>query len=125
MFQSVIRPLGCSVALAASLLAAGCAARPEYVAEPDKATKILEDTLAAWRDGVSCEDLRRRSPPVHVADERWLRGVELKSFTVGKGVPFGPSTRFEVTLEGPPPLGTRQVVYTVSTQPAISVALGD
>ena len=120
-----IHSLGGLVLLAVCLLAPGCAARPEYVAEPDKATKILEEALTAWRDGVSCEELRQRNPPVHVADERWLRGAELTSFTIGKGVPFGPSTRFEVTLEGPPPLGTKAVVYTVSTQPAISVALGD
>lgn len=123
--MSLIRSLGCLGALAASLLAAGCAARPEYVAEPDKATAILEEALGAWRDGKTCEELRERRPPVHVADERWLRGTELTSFTIQKGIPFGPSTRFEVTLEGPPPLGTKKVVYTVSTQPAISIALGD
>ena len=112
-------------ALATALAVAGCAGRAEYVAEPDKATTILEETLAAWRDGATCEDLRARKPPVHVADERGLRGAKLESFTIRKGIPFGPSTRFEVTLEGPPPLGKKEVVYTVSTQPAISVALGD
>lgn len=112
-------------ALVANLLATGCAGRPEYVAEPDKAAAILEDALGAWRDGASCDDLRKRKPPVHVADERWLRGATLERFTIDKTAPFGPSTRFEVTLEGPAPLGTKQVVYLVSTQPAISIALGD
>ena len=123
--MNTVRSSGCLGVLVASLLATGCAGRPAYVAEPEKATTILEESLAAWRDGVTCEELRARRPPVHVADERWLRGTKLERFTIGKGVPFGPSTRFEVTLEGPPPLGTKQVVYTVSTQPAISVALGD
>lgn len=123
--MSTIRPLPWLGVLAAALAAAGCAGKPVYVAEPDKAQTILEETLAAWRDGATCEDLRARKPPVHVADERWLRGTKLESFTIRKAVPFGPSTRFEVTLEGPAPLGKKDVVYTVSTQPAISVALGD
>lgn len=104
---------------------AGCSRRPAYVAEPDKAAVVLETVLAAWRDGVTCEDLRKRVPPIHVADERWLRGATLESFSIGEVRPFGPSTRFEVTLVGPPPIGTKKVVYVVSTQPAISVALGD
>ena len=120
-----VRSIGFAGALVASLLATGCAGKPEYVAEPDKATAILEEALAAWRDGATCEELRKRKPPVHVADERWLRGTTIERFTIDKTVPFGPSTRFEVTLEGPAPLGKKQVVYTVSTQPAISIALGD
>ena len=123
--MSTIRSLGLLGALVAGFLATGCAGRPEYVAEPEKATTILEETLAAWRDGVSCEALRERKPPVFVADERWLRGAELTSFTIHDKKPFGPSTRFDVTLEGPPPLGKKKVVYSVSTQPNISVALGD
>ena len=123
--MSMIRSAGLFGALVAGLLATGCAARLEYVAEPEKATAILEETLAAWRDGVSCEALRKRTPPVYVADERWLRGAELTSFTIDARKPFGPSTRFDVTLEGPAPLGTKKVVYSVSTQPNISVALGD
>jgi len=123
--MSTIRPHAWLGLLAAALAAAGCGGKAEYLAEPDKAATILEETLAAWRDGAACEDLRKRKPPVHVADERWLRGTKLDSFTIRKGVPFGPSTRFAVTLEGPPPLGKKEVVYTVSTQPAISVALGD
>lgn len=123
--MSTSRSLSWLGVLAAALAAAGCAGKPVYVAEPDKAQTILEETLAAWRDGATCEALRQRKPPVHVADERWLRGTKLESFTIRTAVPFGPSTRFEVTLEGPAPLGKKDVVYTVSTQPAISVALGD
>ncbi len=111
--------------LVAAALPVGCGRKVEYVAEPEKATAILETVLAAWRDGATCEDLRGRSPPIHVADEQWLRGAKLESFTLGEGRSFGPSTRFEVTLVGPPPIGTKKVVYVVSTQPAISVALGD
>ncbi|MFM7249223.1 MAG: hypothetical protein ACKO5R_04940 [Planctomycetaceae bacterium] len=111
--------------LVATALPVGCGRKVEYVAEPEKATAILESVLAAWRDGATCEDLRGRSPPIHVADEQWLRGAKLESFTLGEGRSFGPSTRFEVTLVGPPPIGTKKVVYVVSTQPAISVALGD
>lgn len=105
--------------------AAGCSRGPAYVAEPDKAAAVLESVLTAWRDGATCEDLRKRSPPIHVADERWLRGAKLESFEIGDVRPFGPSTRCEATLVGPAPLGTKKVVYHVSTQPAISVALGD
>lgn len=86
---------------------------------------MLDSVLAAWRDGVPCAELRKRSPPIHVADERWLRGAKLESFTIGEPRPYGPSTRFEVSLVGPPPLGTKTVVYQVATQPAISVVLGD
>jgi hypothetical protein len=60
-----------------------------------------------------------------VADERWRDGTSLTSFTIGSGRPFGPSTRFDVTLVGPPPLGTRRAVYAVSTQPSFSVTLAE
>ena len=65
-------------------LPVGCGRKVEYVAEPEKATAILESVLAAWRDGATCEDLRGRSPPIHVADEQWLRGAKIESFTLGE-----------------------------------------
>lgn len=115
-----------SCLLVALFLSTGCGGRRvEPVAEPEKAAAVLESVLTAWRDGATCADLRERSPPVHVADERWLGGAALESFTIGPGRAFGPSTRFEVTLVGPAPLGTRRAVYTVSTSPALSVTLGD
>jgi len=117
--------LAAALVLVAGFGVTGCSRRPAYVAEPDKAADVLGEVLAAWRDGATCEDLRKRVPPIHVADERWLRGAKLESFTIDDVRPFGPSTRFEVSLVGPPPVGTRKVVYHVSTQPAISVALGD
>ena len=86
---------------------------------------VIEAALSAWKEGKSCDDLRKLSPPIHVADERWHGGATITSYTIGEGKPFGPSTRFEVTLEGPPPIGTKKATYTVSTQPAISIALGD
>jgi hypothetical protein len=104
---------------------AGCGRGPEYKAEPDKAAAVIEAALSAWKEGKSCDDLRKLSPPIHVADERWHGGATITSYTIGEGKPFGPSTRFEVTLEGPPPIGTKKATYTVSTQPAISIALGD
>lgn len=115
-----------SCLLVALSLSTGCEGhRVEPVADPEKAAAVLESVLAAWRDGGTCAELRERSPPVHVADERWLGGAALESFTIGPGRPFGPGTRFEVTLVGPAPLGTRRAVYTVTTRPAISVTLAD
>lgn len=116
---------GATCLLAALLVSAGCGRRAEPVADPEKAAAVLESVLAAWRDGGTCAELRERSPPIHVADERWLGGATLESFTIGPGRPFGPGTRFEVTLVGPAPLGTRRAVYTVTTRPAISVTLAD
>ena len=111
--------------LLAPVVLAGCGRGPEYKAEPDKAAAVIEAALSAWKEGKSCDDLRKLSPPIHVADERWNGGATITSYTIGEGKPFGPSTRFEVTLEGPPPIGTKKATYTVSTQPAISIALGD
>ena len=111
--------------LLAPAILVGCGRGPEYKAEPDKAAAVIEAALSAWKEGKSCDDLRKLSPPIHVADERWNGGATITSYTIGEGKPFGPSTRFEVTLEGPPPIGTKKATYTVSTQPAISIALGD
>lgn len=107
------------------LLVSGCGRIAPPVAEPERAAAIVADALAAWRDGETSAAMRRRSPPVFVADECWVRGDALESFTVGPPRPFGPATRFLVTLVGPPPLGRRTVVYTVSTQPSISISLVD
>lgn len=106
-------------------VAAGCGRRPAPAADPVRDAALLESVLAAWRDGATCGDLRTRAPPVHVADERWLGGARLESFSIGGPRPSGTSTRFEVTLVGPPPLGTKTVVYQVSTHPAASVTLAD
>lgn len=111
--------------LAALLVSAGCGRRAKPAADPGHAAAVLESVLAAWRDGGTCAELRERSPPVHVADEHWLGGAALESFTIGPGRAFGPGTRFEVILVGPAPLGTRRAVYTVTTWPAISVTLAD
>lgn len=114
-----------AAALLLGVVVGGCGRPPDIVADPERAASILETVLAAWRDGETCADLQKRSPAIHVADERWLGGAALTSFTIGEGRPFGPSTRFEVTLVGPPPLGTRKAVYAVSTQPSLSVARTD
>jgi hypothetical protein len=113
------------IVLVAAVSCVGCARGTRYTAEPDKAAAVIEAALSAWKEGKSCDELRKLSPPIHVADERWHGGATITSYTIGEGKPFGPSTRFEVTLEGPPPIGTKTVTYTVSTQPAISIALGD
>lgn len=110
------------LAVCLSPLFVGCGRAEPLVAEPERAGEILAVVLAAWRDGATCEAMRGRSPPIHVADERWLRGDVLESFQIGPPRSFGPSTRFDVTLAGPPPLGRRKVVYAVSTRPTISVS---
>lgn len=106
-------------------VAAGCGRRPAPAADPARDAALLESVLAAWREGATCGELRNRSPPVHVADERWLGGDRLESFSIGGPRPSGSSTRFEVTLVGPPPLGTKTVVYQVSAHPVASVTLAD
>lgn len=116
---------GATCLLAALIVSAGCGRRAVPAADPEQAAAVLESVLTAWRDGGTCAELRGRAPPIHVADERWLGGATLESFTIGPGRPLGPGTRFEVTLVGPAPLGTRRAVYTVTTQPAISVTLAD
>jgi hypothetical protein len=106
-------------------IAAGCGRRPVPAADPARAAALLETVLTAWRDGAACADLRSRTPPIHVADERWLGGAKLERFSIGEPRASGPSTRFEVNLVGPPPLGTKTAVYQVTTEPAASVTLVD
>lgn len=105
-------------------IAGGCAS-PKYEARPDVAKALLERVLDDWKKGVTVDALRQEKPPIYVADERWMGGASLTSYTIRDGQPFGPSMRYVVALEGPPPVGSREVVYLVSTEPALSVALGD
>lgn len=104
-------------------IATGCGRRA--AADPARAAALLEAVLTAWRDGAACADLRSRTPPIHVADERWLGGAKLERFSIGEPRASGPSARFEAKLVGPPPLGTKTVVYQVATEPAASVTLVD
>lgn len=121
-------PIHClrSALLAAIVVvgAGGCQPR-KYEAKPDVAKALLERVLDDWKKGVTVEALRQEKPPIYVADERWMGGATLTSYTIRDGQPFGASMRYVVAIEGPPPLGAREVVYLVSTEPAFSVALGD
>lgn len=120
-----IRAIRFAILVTAALVAAGGCQTPKYEAKPDVAKALLERVLDDWKKGVTVEALRQEKPPIYVADERWLGGATLTSYTIRDGQPFGASMRYVVAIEGPPPVGSREVVYLVSTEPAFSVALGD
>ncbi len=107
-------------------LSAGCSQPKPLVSDPNEAKTILNQMLSAWVQGESPDAQTSRTPPIYVADEKWLAGTKLTKFTIqGDGEIYGPSIRFPVTLEFEEGSGPREVFYLVSTKPSISVALGD
>lgn len=111
------------VSMSLACLPFGCSASPIPV-EPERAKALLETVLIAWQEGGSCDELRSRTPAIHVADEQWLGGAILSDFSILSGEFFGTGMRFPVTLTGKS-LSRRSVFYLVSTHPVLSVTLAD
>lgn len=140
-----IQRLAVGMAWLAIMMCSGCGGGYAVPSNSDRnvAKRILSDSLQAWRDGKTLQEQRELTPPVYVADEQWLRGASLESFTVeDEGEEFGPSIRFWVTLVSSAPQSsaegqaagrsarkrasqTRKVRYIVATVPAYSVARED
>jgi hypothetical protein len=105
---------------------AGCGVgRPVVPTDPDRARAVLDGVLSAWRDGATPADLRKRNPPVHVADERWLGGEQIERFTLGAGESFGTAVRIPAELTLASVKRSVRAFYIVTTEPAVSVVLAD
>ena len=111
------------VSMSLACLPFGCSAARIPI-EPERAKALLETVLTAWQKGGSCEELRSRTPAIHVADEQWLGRAILLDFSILPGESFGTGMRFPVTLTGKS-LSRSSVFYLVSTHPVLSVTLAD
>jgi hypothetical protein len=110
----------------ATALLVGCNSAPRVpVSDLAAAQDLLEESLNAWKEGKSVEDLRNQTPPVYVAEDGWLRGNALTEFSIdGAGEMYGSNARFTVTLKNNT-RGSSQVRYLVTTVPALTIAKED
>lgn len=118
-------------ALMISLLSAlGCGVNhtPPAAIDLGAARQSLDRALTAWKEQAKPDSLLQDAKaPVHVADEDWIMGYQLKSFELAAGDPTpitASRVRFEVKLDLTSPQGKsvqRNVLYSVSTSPSISV----
>ena len=114
-----------AAALTAAIVLLGCGEGPPTPADPDEARRILEQTLAAWRDGQTAEELRSSRPPVVVSDHGWTPGRRLVSYRIASDPKQGGQGRiFDVVLQmedrGKRP--RRQAArYCVGTSPVVTV----
>ena len=103
----------------------GCSSKP-LKSDPNRARQLLEETLDAWKQGKSIDDLKSLSPPVYVGDERWQRGIKLTEFRIlSDGEFFESSVKIPVSLRIAKETKAREVIYWVSTNPSLSVTLGE
>jgi hypothetical protein len=110
--------------------ALGCGVNhtPPAAIDVGAARQSLDRVLTAWKEQAKPDSLLQDSKaPVHVADEDWIMGYQLKSFELAPGEPTpitAARVRFEVKLDLTSPQGKnvqRKVLYSVSTSPSISV----
>jgi predicted small lipoprotein YifL len=120
-----------AVAFALSTIA-GCGSRaPRSFSSGDveQAKAKLDSTLNAWKEGKTPADLRGLKPPVYVADQDWNTGKKLFEFRIDRvEKTTGPNPNLVVvlTLDDAKSKATKkQVVYSVTTAPAITIARTD
>lgn len=108
----------------------GCQGRGLPAQTPgDAGQAALISALDAWKGGATLQSLRDGRPPIHVADEDWLAEYVLTDFRIdGEPRSHGGSVAIPVHLSLTDPQGRqveREVVYTVATQPRISIVRQD
>lgn len=108
------------------LALSGCSGNAAPVAaDPASARKLLESTLASWKNGETAEALKSARPSVLVDDPKWKRGEKLVRYEVeGEGKPSGAERAFTVSLWFNDAKGKEvreQVVYKVGTDPILTV----
>jgi hypothetical protein len=121
---SAVRSLlvGCAL-----VVIAGCGSGENaQPADPALARKALQTVLDAWRAGEKPEDLEKLTPPIHVKDADWKRGLFLVSYQADQeGRLVGYDMNYAVLLELKNSKGTpvkKTAVYSITTRPSLLVA---
>lgn len=121
-----------SAAVAVALAVAGCgpsAPKSFSSGDVDQAKTKLGAALDAWKEGKTPADLRGMKPSVFVSDHDWNAGKKLAEFRIDRVErSTGPNPNIVVVLtfdgsKGKPQ--KKQVVYSVTTAPAITIARAD
>jgi hypothetical protein len=99
------------------------------VSDANAATQVITDTFQQWKSGSTVDDLRNAQPPVYVADDSWVRGYQLKDFSVEKPAEtHGTNIRLRMKLRLVDLKGkesTHSINYLVTTTPAVTIARED
>lgn len=112
------------------LLAVCIGCEPTYNLDPVTAKSSLETFLKAWSDGKPISSLKSESPQIIGGDEDWQSGLRLAKYEIVETQGDGTNlickviltTRRLATDEGSQPIEeTKYVVYTVGTEPVITV----
>lgn len=121
-----------STAGAIALTIAGCGPSAPKSFSPgdvDQAKTKLGAALDAWKEGKSPADLRDLKPSVYVSDHDWSAGKKLAEFRIDRvEKSTGPNPNIVVVLTLDESRGKpkkKQVIYSVTTAPAITIARAD
>jgi hypothetical protein len=121
-----------SSALSVALAVSGCGPSAPKSFSPgdvDQAKTKLGAALDAWKEGKTPADLRGLKPSIFVSDHDWSAGKKLAEFRIDRVErSTGPTPNIVVVLtldesKGKP--RKKQVIYTVTTAPAITIARAD
>lgn len=97
--------------------------------DAERGRAVLRDTLDAWKKGTSTDSLAGQSPPIRVADEDWVAGMQLVSYEIDpKDQVVGDVLRSPVALSLKDESGksvNKRVYYNVATAPSPSVIRQD
>lgn len=95
----------------------------------DVAKQSLEKALSQWVAGKKPEALAAQSPQIYVNDADWKEGRKLAKFEVaGPAEKVGLQVRYPAALdveEAPGQVVRKDVSYTVSTDPVVSIVRDD
>jgi hypothetical protein len=97
--------------------------------DANAATRVITDTFQQWQSGSTVDDLRNAQPPVYVADDFWIRGYQLRDFSVEKPAEtHGTNIRLRMKLRLVDLKGkesAHSINYLVTTTPAVTIARED
>ncbi|MFM8282446.1 MAG: hypothetical protein ACKOCW_02715 [Planctomycetaceae bacterium] len=119
-----IAPVRAAGILLGLLVVAGCTRMPQVAppVEPDRARRLLETSLSAWRDGTAITAVTDAGEPVVIQDFDWMQNRKLAAFeVVGEGLVQDANLRVEVMLSFADTSGPKKVAYIVGTAPKPTV----
>jgi hypothetical protein len=116
--MNIPRTVGCGLLIAALLV--GCTPSAPPMTDSASARAVVEEALAAWKEGATVQSLRERSESIFVADPRWEAGWRLDGYDVVEQAVDGFQSRCKVNLSLTDPQGKaarESAEYLVTTSP--------
>ncbi len=110
---------------AALIFSFGCSPSTAPMSDATIARELLQSMLEQWKAGEGMSELKKRDPPVYMAEDLWKNNSKLEDYAIeGESEVLGSNIRFQVKLKCNNRTGKvveKSVRYLVTTKPALTI----